>query len=165
VITVRLRRLTKRCKFAMYLKQHHSHLKMNSPQLTINRQKGIGLPATVFIIVILALIVVAMSDLTEQSNAGSVQDYQSMRAFYAAESGAQVALNRVFVGGETCNNALADIDFDSGGDNPGLNNCIAELACSSDTVLAVDYMTFTSTATCGTGYEQSTRSIEVRAHD
>jgi len=149
----------------MYLKQHNSHLKMNSSQLKMNRQKGVGLPATIFIIVILALIVVAMSDLTEQSNLGSGQDYQSIRAFYAAESGAQIALNRVFVGGQTCDNALADIDFDSGGDNPGLNNCTAALGCSSDEVLGIEYMTFLSTASCGTGYEQSTRSIEVRAHD
>jgi len=141
----------------MYLKQNISHLK-------INRQKGIGLPATVFIIVILSLIVVAMSDLTESSSLGFGQDYHSMRAFYAAESGAQIALNRIFVGGETCNNSLADIDFDAGGDNPGLNNCIAVLECSSDPVSGTEYRTFTSTATCGSGFEQAQRSIEVRAH-
>jgi len=130
----------------------------------MNRQKGIGLPATIFIIVILALIVAAMADLTESSNLGFGQDYNSMRAFYAAESGAQIALNRVFVGNQVCDNALVNIDFDSGGDNPGLNNCIAELACSSDTVSSIEYRTFISTATCGFGFEQAVRSIEVRAH-
>ena len=148
----------------MYLKPYCSHRKLNSLKLNINRQQGIGLPATVFIIVILALIVVAMSDLTEQSNIGSGQDYQSMRAFYAAESGAQIALNRVFVGSLACSDAaLVDIDFDSGGDNPGLNDCIVELECSGDTVSSIEYRTLISTATCGSGFEQAIRSIEVRA--
>lgn len=131
------------------------------------KQKGVGLPATVFLISIMALIVVAMGDLTEQSNIGFGQDFNSMRAFYAAESGAQVALNRVFVGGQACTNALTDIDFDAGagGSNPGLNNCVATLSCGVSTVLTVNYLTITSTATCGVGIEQAMRSIQVRAHE
>ena len=141
----------------MYLNIKHTNA---GPQ----QQKGIGLPATVFLISILSLIVVAMGDLTESSNQGFAQDFHAMRAFYAAESGAQVALNRVFVGGQACSNALVDIDFDSSGDNPGLNNCTASLECTPVTILTIDYFTFVSTATCGTGFEASTRSIEVRAH-
>ena len=133
------------------------------------KQQGIGLPATVFLIAILALIVVAMSDLAEDANTGFAQDFESTRAFYAAESGAQIALNRVFVGLEACDNTLGYLDFDAGGDNPGLNNCIAQLVCSVDVVgagaSATNYMTFTSTATCGSGIEQATRAVQVRAHD
>jgi MSHA biogenesis protein MshP len=131
----------------------------------IDRQQGVGLPATIFLIVILALIVLAMSDLTEDSNTGFAQDFESTRAFYAAESGAQIALNRVFVGGTACNDALGYLDFDAGGDNPGLNNCVAQLVCRVDAVAGTDYMTFTSTATCGSGLDQATRSVQVRAHD
>ena len=133
--------------------------------LNKTKQAGIGLPTTIFLISILALIVVAMSDLTESSNLGFGQDFQSMRAFYAAESGAQVALNRAFVGGQACNNALVDIDFDSSGANPGLDNCLVVLNCTPVMVGLIEYRTFTSTATCGSGFEQSTRSIEVRAHN
>jgi len=129
------------------------------------KQKGIGLPATIFLIVILSLIVVAMSDLTESSNLGFGQDLQSMRAFYAAESGAQIALNRVFVGGQTCSATPVNLDFNAVNDNAGLTNCVATLSCTQDTVLAVDYFTFQSQATCGTGFEQAQRSIEVRAHN
>jgi MSHA biogenesis protein MshP len=137
--------------------------------ITINKlpqkQKGIGLPGTIFLIVILALVVVAMSDLTETSNQGFAQDYESVRAFYASESGIQVALNRVFVGGEVCSTALSDIDFDAAGSNAGLDNCITEIQCRVVSVAGTDYMTFNSTATCGTGLDQAQRSIEVRAHD
>lgn len=129
------------------------------------KQRGIGLPATIFLIVILALIVLAMSDLAEDSSMGFAQDFESARAFYAAESGAQMALNRVFVGGTTCNDAMGYLDFDAGGSNPGLDNCIAQLICRIDTVAGTNYMTFTSTATCGSGLDQATRSVQVRAHD
>jgi len=137
--------------------------------LNHHQQRGIGLPATIFLIVVLALIVLAMSDLTEDSSRGFAQDFESTRAFYAAESGAQVALNRVFVGGTTCDNSMGYLDFDAGGNNPGLNNCIAQLVCRVDTVTVAgvdtDFMTFTSTATCGSGLDQATRSVQVRAHD
>ena len=129
------------------------------------RQAGIGLPATIFLVVIVSLIVVAMSELNESSSLGFGQDFNAQKAFYAAESGAQVALNRVFVGGAACNNALADIDFDSGGANPGLDNCVADLACTQNDVAGTSYYTFTSTASCGSGFEASTRSVEVRAHN
>jgi MSHA biogenesis protein MshP len=128
------------------------------------KQQGIGLPATIFLIVILSLIVVAMSDLTESSNLGFGQDLHSMRAFYAAESGAQIALNRVFVGEETCININGDLDFNAVNANAGLTNCTATLSCSDTEVLGITYFTFKSEATCGTGFEQAQRSVEVRAH-
>jgi len=128
------------------------------------KQKGVGLPATIFLIVILSLIVVAMSDLTESSNLGFGQDLQSMRAFYAAESGAQIALNRVFVGGQTCAAIGGGLDFNAVNDNAGLTDCVTTLSCTQDTVLTVEYYTFSSQATCGSGFEQAQRSIEVRAH-
>lgn len=141
----------------------------NSREFSMNAQSGIGLPATVFLISILALIVVAMGDLTEQSQLGFGQDYESTRAFYAAESGAQIALNRVFVDGQACSAALSDIDFDGGGANPGLDNCEAEISCTSITItqtgVTTEYLTFTSIGRCGSGFEQATREIEVRAHE
>ena len=128
------------------------------------RQKGIGLPGTIFLILIVSAIVLAMSELNESSNLGFGQDLQSMRAFYAAESGAQVALNRVFLDGETCTGPedanLADIDFSA---TAGLQQCSAVLGCTQVIVDSVTYYTFSSTATCGGGYEQAQRSIQVRA--
>lgn len=131
----------------------------------VSKQQGIGLPAAIFLITIMALIVVAMSELNESSALGFGQDLNSMKAFYAAESGAQVALNRVFNGDEACDNSLASIDF---GTTPGLSGCSAVLTCSQVNVAAtggIQYRTFRSTATCGGGFEQATRSIEVRAHE
>lgn len=128
-----------------------------------SKQRGIGLPATVFIISILALILAALSDLNVSSTLSFTQSFQSQRAFYAAESGAQIGLNRIFVGGTTCNNSIADIDFDSGGANLGLDNCTADLSCSILTVDGINYYTLDSAAVCGSGFEQAERSIQVRA--
>jgi MSHA biogenesis protein MshP len=130
-----------------------------------SKQKGIGLPATVFLIVIVALIVLALGDLNTKSNIGFGQDFYSIKAFYAAESGAQIALNRVFVGGQACNNSLANIDFDTVTDNEGLESCQVDLTCQQVTVDVIDYLTFTSTAMCGAGLERATRAIQVRAHE
>ncbi len=135
------------------------------PRKHYAKQAGIGLPATIFLIVILALIVLAMSDLAEDSSLGFAQDFESTRAFYAAESGAQIGLNRVFVGGEACDNALGYLDFEAGGNNPGLNNCRAQLVCRVDTVAGTNYMTFTSTASCGSGLDQAVRAVQVRAYE
>ena len=129
-----------------------------------SKQKGIGLPATVFLIVIVALIVLALGDLNSKSNIGFGQDFYSIRAFYAAESGAQVALNRVFVGGQSCIATLADIDFDTISNKAGLEGCSVSVSCNQVTVDVIDYYTFTSTATCGAGIEEATRAIQVRAH-
>ena len=129
------------------------------------RQKGLGLPATVFIITVLALIVVAISNLTRDSNLGFAQNFQAQRAFYAAESGAQVALNRIFVGGTACSAALADIDFNASGTNAGLESCSAALSCSQVTVSGVTYYTIDSIGTCGSGFDQAQRQVQVRASD
>lgn len=127
------------------------------------RMRGIGLPATIFVITVLALIVVAITDLTRQSAQGFSQSFQSQRAFYAAESGAQVALNRIFVGGTACNAALANIDFNSRGTNEGLDGCQALLSCSQITINSTNYYTVNSVGQCGVGFEQAQRSVQVRA--
>ena len=139
----------------MYLKLEHAN------HYHAAKQKGIGLPATVFLISILSLIVLSMADITEDAQIAFAQDFHSNRAFYAAESGAQIALNRVFVGGTACG-PLVSINYGSA--NDGLNNCSVDLLCESVNVAGTDYLTFTSTAECGSGADLARRSIQVRAH-
>lgn len=126
----------------------------------LSRQAGIGLPATVFLIVIIALIVLALGELNQKSNLGFGQDLYSIKAFYAAESGAQVALNQVLVGSQACANPTTTINFNN---NAGLETCNVEVNCQATLVAAITYYTFSSTASCGSGFEQAQRRIEVRA--
>lgn len=137
----------------MYLKQ----------LLLPKNQQGVGLPATVFLIVIVALIVLALGELNTKSNLGFGQDFYSIKAFYAAESGAQLALNKVFVGEQACGVGIVSIDFDTISNKTGLESCNVNVSCTASTVDSIAYYTFTSAAVCGAGYEQAQRSIEVRA--
>lgn len=122
-----------------------------------HNQSGFGLPTTIFIIVILAMIILSMSDLNQASSRAFVQDFQSKRAFYAAESGAQIALNRIFMAGGSC--GASPISFTAS----GLTDCSATLSCSQVVVSSVTYYTVTSTGSCGTGDDMARREIQVRA--
>ena len=134
----------------------------NSIQGGVSKQRGIGLPVALFVITVLALIVVALTDLEESSGVSFSLDINSMRAFYAAESGAQVAMAQIFpAGGSTgsCSSISSPVSFSA----PGLNGCRARLLCSREVDGAVSYFTLQSTGACGTGKDTAERVTVVRA--
>lgn len=129
------------------------------------QQEGLGLPAAIFIIVIMALISVAINSLVQQNAQSFEEEINLTRAFYAAESGAGFAMNRIFppeeyssYAGGNCPNAAADTyDFDQ----DGLNQCSVAVTCESVTIPPITgttYATITSTGTCG----DVERTIQVR---
>ena len=61
--------------------------------LSIRRQRGIGLPAAIFIIVLMAGIAVAINQLLSQNAQTFEEEINLTRAFYAAESGAGIAID------------------------------------------------------------------------
>lgn len=151
----RHRSLIKRCKFAMFLSQP-----MSIPQ----RQAGIGLPVALFVITVLALIVVALTDLEEHSGVSYSLDVNSMRAFYAAESGAQIDMTNIFppsgsVASCNANPQTTALSFNA----IGLNGCRARVERSCIEVDSVKYFSLTSTGACGTGGDEAERVIVVRA--
>ncbi len=133
-------------------------------------QKGLGLPATLFLIVVLGLLVVAITEL-ERSTAESVSiNVQSARAFYAAQSAAEAALVTLFPINESDPSdaasptdcpALGTINFAD--DNTGLIGCSVTVECFKDEVAGDAYFTLRSTGTCGSGGEAAIRAVEVRA--
>lgn len=128
-----------------------------------SKQSGAGLPLAIFIITVLALIVVTITQLQQGTAEMEIQDLQSTRAFYAAESGAQAALALLFPpdgsAGASCAIPLYENTFGV----PGLNGCSVSVSCSSDNLGATTYYTLTSRGTCGSGLDQSRRIVEVRA--
>lgn len=126
--------------------------------------QGFGLPAAIFIITVLAMIVAAITSLGESSSVAFGQDINSIKAFYAAESGAEIGLARRFdVTGspEACGNNLY---VDNSG-LTGLNGCSVEVDCDTANADGIDYYTITSTATCGSGRDAAQRVVEVRAKE
>jgi len=138
------------------------------------RNKGFGLPVAIFVITVLAMVVVAMTRMDEASSLSFGQNFYSVKAFYAAESGAQVALAKSFPAAGTPDACISNFytrTFAVGGTNvPGLNGCSVSVSCTFKKInkLAANektFYTFISTATCGAGSEQTKRIIEVRARD
>jgi len=136
----------------------------NGKQLASKRlQRGIGIPAALFVITLLAILAVAVNSLVGQ-NADRYQEEVSLsRAFYAAESGAGFALNSIFPpeefpqynGTAECAAGPREYEFTV----EGLNECTASVSCTTDaTVSGVDYFTIKSEASC----DGVTRTVQVR---
>jgi len=115
------------------------------------KQSGAGLPIALFIITVLSFIVLGMSQLQESSgNAISLQ-IQSQRAFFAAESGAQIAVAKILAG-ESC--PTGSVGFS----REGLSACFADISCSGSGIVEIE-----STGRCGSGQnDEASRTIKVR---
>ncbi|PHQ23829.1 hypothetical protein CLH62_19015 [Marinobacter guineae] len=129
------------------------------PKRPLYKQTGAGLPIALFIITVLALLVIGMAQLQESSGKAVSLQIQSQRAFFAAESGAQVGVHRIL---SQLNNGAAvscPADITSFGASLGLTSCSVEYAC--DTVSGGAH-TLVSVGRCGTGADRAERTIEVR---
>ncbi len=118
--------------------------------------------SAIFLIVVAAVLVVAITRMVRTSEEAFSQDVMTHRAFLAAETGAQLALNRVFapVGASTCPAAPA-WTWDLTG--VGLNNCEAVVDCRSETVSGTIHYTVESNGRCDAGSVVAERHVLVRA--
>lgn len=132
------------------------------PDLRLRTQQGAGLPIALFIITVLALLVVGMAQLQQSASDSVSLQIQSQRAFYAAESGAQLAVRNV-LDGNSCGVLVSPVNFSAA----GLAGCSAELSCESipatiggsggDIVFTIN-----SIGQCGAGADRAVREVEVR---
>ncbi len=124
------------------------------------KQVGAGLPIAIFIITVLSLIVMGMSQLQESTgNAVSLQ-IQSQRAFFAAESGAQVVLADIMPADKndpvSCPTSLpVPVSFSAS----GLRGCNASVECDE---VNSPVLVISSAGLCGSGPDQASRKVEVR---
>jgi MSHA biogenesis protein MshP len=128
-------------------------------------QKGLGLPAAIFVITVLAMIAIALSSLGENNAVSLGVNVNSQRAFFSAESGAQIGLTKVFPpsGTGTSCSSSPTVVYNGTFSANGLVSCSAIVSCVSDTAAGRKFYTFTSTGRCGSGIDGATRVIEVRA--
>lgn len=129
-------------------------------------QRGVGLPAALFVITLMAAIAVAINYLVSQNAETLEEELRLTRAFYAAESGAGLAMGLLFPPDDfpqytpslACPTVAREVAFLA----EGLTVCSATIACVLDaTVDAVNYFTVTSTGTCG----EVSRTVQVRTAD
>jgi MSHA biogenesis protein MshP len=124
-----------------------------------SRQRGVGLIAAVFLIVVVAALAVAIASLVRSNSNSFARDVLSYRAFLAADSGAQLALNRVFapVGAPSC--ATRTYAFTQ----TGLEGCRAIVTCSALVVAGQQRYDVESHGRCTTATDVAERRIDVRA--
>ena len=128
------------------------------------QQRGFGLPMALFVITVLAVIVTAMGSMQTTSGQSSVLHIQGERAFYAAESGTEAALNVLLPPDGSPGRACATSPFFTATfAAPGLRGCSVSVSCVQMTVDGEDLYTLISQGSCGTGLDQASRTLEVRA--
>ena len=119
-----------------------------------------GLVGAIFVIIIVSVLSIAMSRMVVNESETQSYEILSLKAFLAAESGAQLGVDRVISpnGGGSC--AARTFTFT---DSP-LRFCQAVVSCTTLTVSAETYYTLTSTAECLAGSFTSERTVQVRIH-
>lgn len=121
------------------------------------KQKGLGLPVAIFVITIMSIIAVAINRINEASSQSYSQNVLSSRAFYAAESGAQLKAHSVLAA-TPCDCGSTDVVYDYAVE--GLSQCSAETSCTSFIANGETYCTVKSIGSCDNSNAQ--RTIEVR---
>jgi MSHA biogenesis protein MshP len=126
-------------------------------------QKGIGLPAAVFVITLMAAIAVAINALVSQNAQTFEEELRLTRAFYAAETGAAFGMNILFPPQDfpsyTTAAACPAVEREYEFTVDGLTACSVAFACVEDAdVDGARYYTITSTGTCG----EVSRTVQVR---
>ena len=128
----------------------------------LRKQKGLGLVAAIFVITLMALIAVGISNLVVTGQQSYGYEVLSTRAFLAAESGAQLAVNAVIPpgGGGSC------ADFTRNFTVEGLQGCRAFTRCSIlGPIDGITYYDISSEGSCGTGVDQAIREVVLRIQE
>lgn len=126
------------------------------------QQRGFSLPVAIFILVIMSLLGAGIVSILQSSQDSLATEVLSTRAFYAAESGAQVTLGQLFDlagGAANCAASYPALDFTS----TGLVSCSASTTCSSSTIGTRTFYTITSTGNCASSGYTATRTIQIMA--
>jgi len=131
------------------------------------QNKGFLIPLAAIIIVGVAILAAAISRFTSQSSQASVLEGISIQAFYAAESGANVAMNQLMFNVDDRSTADANCDALSGRvvnfSTAGLQVCQAIISCSRSNIVGSpqSFYNISSSGTCGSGDIFARRIIEV----
>ncbi len=135
----------------------------------MRREDGFLMPLSLFILVGLASLAIAISRLSSGSFHASVQTSVATQSFYAADSAAQYAMNQLLFNAANRTEVDARCIAVSGAllnfNVAGLKNCSANLSCTTVANAGGPAAIYdiTSNAQCGGGELVSERSIVVRA--
>ena len=127
-------------------------------------QQGAGLPMAIFLITVMALIVTTIAQLQQSSGEMEALDILSTRAFYAAESGAQIGLVKALGEDEDGKKTRSCFNqFEPDFDQSGLKGCSAVVSCEPEGVSNPATVVITSKGSCGSGNSIASRTVKVKA--
>lgn len=126
------------------------------------KQKGLGLPSALFIILVMILVVAGINQINEMNASAYGREWLSMRAFYAAESGAQSAAVHALNSGQSMPTCDAAFIANVTPNVIGLQECTISVTCVNHIIASETFYTFTSTGQCGIGPDAATRIVQVR---
>lgn len=133
------------------------------------RQRGFLIPLAIFIVVVMSLFAAALWRTTVQTSLSGAQELVAVQAFYAAESGAQNAMQELFFP-DASSRAAIDARCTALSLTPtytgvaGLGNCSATVSCACvDCTPAslTSFYTITSVGSCGSGLMSAVRRVRV----
>ena len=136
-------------------------------------QRGFLMPLAIFILVAMGFFAITTSRVTGRTAIATAQEAISVASFYAAERGAQYAMNRLFY---DTGSAISRVSVDANcagvnGSNltftvDGLNGCAASIACaiSVDAANTTSYYRIQSQGDCGSGAVSARRNVEISAY-
>ena len=126
-------------------------------------QRGLGIATALFVITVMALLAVLITQLVRSSAQATEEEINLMRSFFAAQSGVEYGLNRAYPpsGSTSCpvthNSIVTFATVTIAVD--GLAQCRMNVQCAALIVSGNTYYTITSKGTCG----DVSRTVQVRA--
>ena len=136
-------------------------------------QHGFLMPLAIFILIAMGFFAITISRVTGQTAIATTQEAISIASFYAAESGAQYAMNQLFYDtGSTISRGSVDANCTAvNGSNlnftvNGLNGCSTSIVCarSIDAANTTSYYRIQSQANCGSAAVSAQRNVEISAY-
>jgi MSHA biogenesis protein MshP len=125
------------------------------------RQAGLSLATALFVITVMAFLAAAIFQLVRNNAETTAEEILLIQSFYAAQTGIQFGLNRVFPPDGSATTCLAPEttypEYELA--VQGLNACAAVVTCTPLTVSGETYYTIESKGTCG----DVSRTVQVRA--
>jgi MSHA biogenesis protein MshP len=130
-------------------------------------QRGFLLPLALFILVVMGALALTISRTSVQTQTSSIQELLTAQTLYAAESGAQRGMQRLFL-----NAAILRADVDGRCASwsqtytftaEGLKACSAQVSCAfvNDASNLRSFYTVTSVGRCGPGEYRAERTVQV----
>ena len=132
------------------------------------KQQGSALIVSIFVIVVMSVMAAAMIRVDWSSQDITTKEVLGTRAWFTTHSGNEMMLNLLFPVGASAANAAACVPTTAF--TPANNyNCTANVSCTPNTVSragsTITMFYLESTATCGSGELQVTRTQETWAKE